>query len=259
MTSTLSQVFHYVCRGRWLVNEPSMLRQQRFEISRSVLTPTWRLDAICSSLQNDRIYLGFFFNERSTPQVTGKISAFPWKSRSEAPQHLQKFRYHICSSSELTFLESETFVKNGESLNSQKIVKNNEFTKFFGPNVVRLPKPRISKTIVKGLRAAKTSFRSKKRNSSFFSGLSRRVFLFVPWFEGFELDHFSMRFFPWVCASMRLVCAGKSRENKISWLFDNSFTRILAVQWFSMDKELRSGLMELYLPICGVLLFRFLT
>ena len=125
--------------------------------------------------------------------------------------------------------------------------------------MLRLPKPRISKTVVKGLWAAKISFRSKKTNSSFFSGLSGRVFLFVPWFEGFELDHFSMRFFPWVCASMRLVCAGKSRENKISWLFDNSFTRILAVQWFSIDKELRSGFMELYLPICGVLLFRFLT
>ena len=110
MISTLSQVFHYVCRGRWLVNEPSMLRQQRFEISRSVLTPTWRLDAICSSLQNDRIYLGFFLNERSTPQVTGKISAFPWKSRNEAPQRLQKFRYHICSSACTNLLESETYL-----------------------------------------------------------------------------------------------------------------------------------------------------
>ena len=40
-----------------------------------------------------------FFNERSTPQVTGKIAAFPWKSRSEAPQHLQKFRNHIWADS----------------------------------------------------------------------------------------------------------------------------------------------------------------
>ena len=110
MISTLSQVFHYVCRGRWLVNRPSMLRRKRFEISQSVLTPTTPLGGVWSTLQNDRIYLGFFLNERSTPQVTGKIAAFPWKSRSEAPQHLQKFRYHICSSACTNLLESEMFV-----------------------------------------------------------------------------------------------------------------------------------------------------
>ena len=106
------KIYHMPSRDRERVSQSSTSITSWFcayiEILWPFLTPTTPLGGIWPHLQSYRIYLGFFLNERSTPQVTGKISAFPWKSRSEAPQHLQKFRYHICWSSELTFLESET-------------------------------------------------------------------------------------------------------------------------------------------------------
>ena len=105
------KIYHTPSRDRERVSQSSTYITSWFcayiEILWPFLTPTTPLGGIWPHLQSYRIYLGFFLNERSTPQVTGKFSAFPWKSRSEAPHNLQNFRYHICSSSELTFLESE--------------------------------------------------------------------------------------------------------------------------------------------------------